>query len=504
MLKLSALFTLLPCLTSATIYELVQKIAGNTFLDSWDYVDGDNIHIDANRFQGAQNYVNGDTSQQLLTFTDGLTGHTIIKVDNTTNLPYGDLRNSIKIITKATYPMGSVWMIDLFHVPYGCGVQPVFWSMAPTQVGGNWPKGGQRFIFLMFCYSSIGTFEALNKEVSSQMMLYTEGKCNASSSNPNQNQASIVNTTDCSDQIQGCATTNGGFPSYGPEFNNGRGGVYITELASTGISIWYFPRNNVPPSMLNSTSINTTEYGIPVANWPASICGSDDFTEDFLPQSLMIEIALCSFSDASSYNRTCPPGDCWMNSIAGNGSNFAEAYFEIGSMLFYNASSISTNSTGTATTAIGAGKDSSANKHKRAIIGIITGSICGFLTIVVVALLAYKKRKNTLKSEGESPFPVPFYSTQQGNIGVLHNLMHALPQPKSPIRKRAVDFNSAELDAADEKTRPPSATASTAPVEIAELMEENDMLRRRLAEVTESVAGGTPPPTYNEDDEHDY
>ncbi|KAF8998845.1 hypothetical protein BDQ17DRAFT_1215548, partial [Cyathus striatus] len=270
-----------------------------------------------------------------LVYVDDATGHTIMKVDNTTNIPTitGGLRNSIKIISQVAYAMGSVWIIDLFHVPYGCGVQPALYISA-----GRWPL-----------HKFIRTFETENKGVFSIMRLHTAGVCNAPSSNPNQNTSSIVNTTDCSTQTSylGCMTTNAGLIPYGREFNNGGGGLYITEFASTGISIWSFPRSNTPHSILNSDRIDTTDLGTPVANWAASICGgSDGFNQNFLPQSLVIEIMLCGDISDLQFNQTCPPGYC-ENYLPGNGSQFGEAYFEIGSVQVFNQSIDTTSASST-------------------------------------------------------------------------------------------------------------------------------------------------------------
>ncbi|KAF8998142.1 hypothetical protein BDQ17DRAFT_1428632 [Cyathus striatus] len=356
-------FTLLPGLVSAAVYDLVLNSTADSF--STDRPTEDSIPFSSSDStpNGSQKYVDAETAFGILPLVDldySEAHHMIIKMDNTTNIPQSAFgsRNSVKIVTQAAYSLGSVWIIDLFHVPYGCGVRPAVWSMAPTQVGGEWPRGG-----------CIGTFEALNKEISSQMMLYTEGKCNASSSNSNQNQASIVNTTDCSGS-EGCITTNAGFPSFGPEFNSAGGGVYITEFAFNGISIWFFPRNNIPP------------------NWAPSICGLEDFTQVFLPQSLAIEIALCDDLSNARYNQTCSPGNCQKETAFGNGSNFSEAYFEIGSVQVFNQTNVTSSNTstnnGTPTGSSGsttdAVKGSDGSKPKVMTIGIIMGVICGFFT----------------------------------------------------------------------------------------------------------------------------
>ena len=61
-----------------------------------------------------------------------------MKVDNVTNVTAGDMRNSVRITTQDFYDYGSVWIIDLLHIPYGCSVWPAFWSKGPL-----WPNDGE-------------------------------------------------------------------------------------------------------------------------------------------------------------------------------------------------------------------------------------------------------------------------------------------------------------------------------------------------------------------------
>lgn len=42
-----------------------------------------------------------------------------MKVDNTTKVNFNDKRNSIRITSKDQYTVGSLWVADILHVPYG-------------------------------------------------------------------------------------------------------------------------------------------------------------------------------------------------------------------------------------------------------------------------------------------------------------------------------------------------------------------------------------------------
>ncbi len=85
-------------------------------------------------------------------------GNAVMKVDNSSSLKFNQNRNSIRISSKDQFTVGSVWVADILHVPYGvrsvpfythevacaddpgyqCSVWGAFWSSAPT-----WPLGGE-------------------------------------------------------------------------------------------------------------------------------------------------------------------------------------------------------------------------------------------------------------------------------------------------------------------------------------------------------------------------
>lgn len=53
------------------------------------------------------------------------TGTAIIKVDNTTFVPYNDKRDSVRITTQDYFGVGTVWVIDALHLPFGCSVRGI-------------------------------------------------------------------------------------------------------------------------------------------------------------------------------------------------------------------------------------------------------------------------------------------------------------------------------------------------------------------------------------------
>lgn len=54
------------------------------------------------------------------------------QVDNTTS-GVGDPtfgRNSIKLVSNASYSLGTLYVVDAVHLPYGCSVWPAIWTLS--------------------------------------------------------------------------------------------------------------------------------------------------------------------------------------------------------------------------------------------------------------------------------------------------------------------------------------------------------------------------------------
>ncbi|GLB38171.1 putative hydrolase family 16 [Lyophyllum shimeji] len=336
---LAAISLLTP--VAATNYDLVKEYAGSTFFDGWTFYD----HFD-NLTNGDAVFVSASVAKSAkLAFVDPATNHAIIKVDNTSTVPFNEKRNTVRITTNDRYGLGSVWVADMLHIPYGCSVWPAWWSQSP-----DWPVGGE-----------IDTLEGVNLVTHNQMGLHTESGCQVV--NPVQLASSIQTSTDCSNLTnhnQGCLVTDGNTASYGQGFAAAGGGVWVTELASSGISIWFFPRANIPSALTSNTkAIDTSTLGTPTGNWPSTGCSMDKF---FSPHNLIFDITLCGdfAGNPAIFNQTCT-GVCYNDYVLGNGSNYATAYFEVASVRVY--SSNGTNNIIKGGSSSGSGSPGAANSN---------------------------------------------------------------------------------------------------------------------------------------------
>ncbi|KAJ7577298.1 glycoside hydrolase family 16 protein [Mycena floridula] len=321
----------------ATSYDMVKIYAGPTFFDGWDF------------YGSFDNLTNGDVNfvtqaaglSEKLAYVDPTTNRAIMKVDNTSTVVFPNKRDTVRIETSDSFGIGSLWTSDIYHVPFGCSVWPAWWSQAPA-----WPAGGE-----------IDTFEGVNQQTLNQMSLHTNQGC--SQVQPVQS-STLINSTDCGFETknnQGCITTNPSPASYGAAFAAAGGGVFVTELAETGVSIWFFSRAQVPASLTsNSSTLNTADLGVPVANYPATGCPIDTF---FAAQHLIFDITLCGDFARPLLAATCNPGPgdnpCYTNFVLGNGANYADAYFDVASVKVYSASGTNTVVTASGQAATGSG-----------------------------------------------------------------------------------------------------------------------------------------------------
>lgn len=297
---------LLPLLASAQ-YQMVKEYIGDHFFDDWQFYNNyDNLTNGNAYFVGAK-----QASKDRLAFVNDA-GHAIMKVDNSSELNPGDKRNTIRVSTTDRYTVGSLWIADILHIPYGCSVWPAWWSSAV-----NWPQGGE-----------IDTLEGVNQVTMSHMALHTKPGCKQS--NTTVETSTLVNSTDCSTLVnnnEGCTVTNPG-ATYGPAFAAAGGGVFVTEFAAKGISIWFFPRSSIPQMLqVNASTIDTSALGTPVANWPSDECNVNSFFE---PQELVFDITLCGDFAGNSgiFLQTCS-GVCYDDWVLGPPSNYDSAYFEV-------------------------------------------------------------------------------------------------------------------------------------------------------------------------------
>ncbi|KAJ4470245.1 concanavalin A-like lectin/glucanase domain-containing protein [Lentinula aciculospora] len=332
LLLLTGLFPL----PSTAIYTPLREYAGDSFFSGWDYYG----NVD-NTTLGNVTYVNQSTGvSQSLTYVDSITGHAIIRVDNFTNIPNASIvnRNSVKITTKEAYPVGSLVIIDAWHIPYGCSVWPAFWTLG---INLEWPQAGEMDII-----------EAINNLGVNQYALHTSSGCSLPS--PSSNSSSSIlqsgNTieTNCTSTFysnEGCLVQESKPNSFGAEFAEAQGGVFATQLDVSGIYIWFWSRSNIPAAISQANSSSkmdiSSDWGTPTVAVPSSGC---NITQYFQAQQLVLDITLCGVwaGVQSIYSSSGCSGQCIDNVIGAGNPTYNDAYWDIAYIRTYLSDTVTT------------------------------------------------------------------------------------------------------------------------------------------------------------------
>ncbi|WVO18318.1 hypothetical protein L204_106033 [Cryptococcus depauperatus] len=319
--------------TKATVYPLVESWHGVDFFNGFRFPP-----------ETYDNTTNGDTfwataqNTSLLYTTPANT--TILKVDNATVVPYLQKRYAPKLFSKTAYDIGTVWVMDAVHLPYGCSVWPAFWTQGP-----KWPEGGE-----------IDIVEGVNGQKTNMIALHTAN--GSSCSTTNTTMTGNLGYPHCDNTLNygsGCTVFDKNENSFGAGFAAAGGGVYIAEWAKEGIRVWFLTRSSVPDSLKReASSLDTSTLGTPVAVYSSSSC---DVESLFGPQTLTINIALCgAFAGLpSQLEQGCAlqgNATCYTTYVINDAAaTYANAYFEINYINVYSShpSPITTISSSTAT-----------------------------------------------------------------------------------------------------------------------------------------------------------
>ncbi|KAJ7190254.1 concanavalin A-like lectin/glucanase domain-containing protein [Mycena pura] len=304
---------------AATYYPLIEY-SGTTFFDGFDFYGA----ID-NTTWGNVTYADAaDATAESLAYVNPA-GNAILRVDNSsTVLATGiQYRKSVRLTSKAQFDIGTLFVIDALHMPYGCSVWPSIWLNGVLEPGQVWPAAGE-----------IDLIEAINLMDHNQMALHSYAGCVQPANVTQLGQSVIHNCNDTT--ASGCTVEETKNNSFGAGFAQANGGAFGLQFDTAGVFMWFWSRPDIPASITQAsptTNMVITDWGVPSAAYPASGCNISQF---FPAQELVVDITLCGLwaGIPSVYAQGCP-GDCFASNIAGNGSNYANAYFEIPSIRTY-------------------------------------------------------------------------------------------------------------------------------------------------------------------------
>jgi hypothetical protein len=293
--------TVLLCLFSLTFaqYSLRKNYTGNAFFDDWDFFTaGDPTH-------GTVNYVNQSYAQEMgYINTDG--GSVYIGCDYKRNVAGNSRgRDSVRISSKASYRYG-LFIMDLSHMPTGCGTWPAWWLVGP-----NWPSGGE-----------IDIIEGVNTATNDQTTLHTNAGCDMSKVDKNSFTGRSVSTNCLGNS--GCGIV-ANMANYGEPFNQAGGGVYVMEWTTDFIRTFYFGRNNVPQD-INSGKPQPNNWGKPYALFDL---GSNCPDSHFVAEVIVINLTFCGDWAGNVFSQQCKNMGTCSAFVKDNPNKFSDAYWRI-------------------------------------------------------------------------------------------------------------------------------------------------------------------------------
>lgn len=306
--------------TGKAVWVLQDTYEGKTFFDDWTFYTG------PDPTNGLVNFLDHDDA-----FAQGLAyvqddGKVIMKGDNTTVLPVGTNRPSVRIQSNKSYT-GGLFILDLNRAPWGCGVWPAFWTLGANV---TWPAGGE-----------IDILEGVHDNVHNQVTWHTEPGCNLTASPSGQNNftGTPVGQLDCDANINsnaGCGITDWSRVSYGEQFDAQGGGMYAMKWDETGIAVWYFYRVSLPQDILDGVPDPTT-WVTPSALLSPDGCDPFKF---FNNHAIVFDITFCGDWAGNTYATTpgCT-GTCTDHLT--NPANFVNASWSINSLKVYRKQDLS-------------------------------------------------------------------------------------------------------------------------------------------------------------------
>jgi len=298
-------------------FELIDLYEGQNFFEGWEFFSF------RDPTNGNVNYLNeNDAFAKNLAFVQP-DNTTVLAVDDTTFLPEGGFRDSVRINTKKSYT-GGLFIADFWAMPHGCSVWPAWWSVGP-----QWPTGGE-----------IDIVEGVNDQATNQMTLHTSEGCTIerqASPDPNFNvnvaTTGQILTTQCAflnGNNDGCAFADTDTRSHGKGFNLIGGGVFAHYWEKDRIRVWHFPRCEIPPDIYERNP-DPESWPTPAAIFTSANC---DIEHHFHDHQLVLDTTICGDFAGGQYPNSGCPGTC-AQAVA-DPKNFKFAKWKINYIAVYN------------------------------------------------------------------------------------------------------------------------------------------------------------------------
>ncbi|KAI0769731.1 concanavalin A-like lectin/glucanase domain-containing protein [Trametes elegans] len=259
-------------------YTLADEYIGQGFLNGFVWETEDDLT------HGRVNYISqAEALQKNLTFVSDTK---FVMAADSANVVPPDARgrDSIRIHSAKAYDEAVV-VLDLQHMPEGCGTWPAFWTLSET---GPWPNGGE-----------IDIVEGVNLAKTNQAALHTMPNCTME--NTLRLMTGNATAPNCDVNVNyntGCTVAFRKPATYGPNFNAAGGGYYaLARSKKEGVRIWFWGRDDCTvPEEVRAPKPGqevhpTLWWGLPEAAFPLG--ENCDYESHFAPHQLTFDLTFC-------------------------------------------------------------------------------------------------------------------------------------------------------------------------------------------------------------------
>ena len=253
-------------------------------------------------------------------------------------------RKSVRLHSKATYADGGLFVLDLAHMPGGCGQWPAFWLLGPEP----WPENGE-----------VDIIEQVDLATQTLTTLHTTEGCSMDGTNSSMTGSwaagddASTEATDCyidapgQWENQGCQIVADSPVSFGQALNGAGGGVYALEwVADDHFAAWFWSaRDGGAPADVKARDPDVASWGEPYAHF--ALGDNCPGAQHFADLALIFDLTFCG--DWSGYDQ---PYGC-ADEIAANGwpatcdsfvrdypAEFSDAYWLVNELAVYSPTTL--------------------------------------------------------------------------------------------------------------------------------------------------------------------
>lgn len=301
-------------------YQVTEEYTADNFFDKFDFFTS--TFTDGDSWDPTHGYVQyrSQADAESMGLVSTANGQVYIGADsNSTYDPEGKGRDSVRITSKATYN-GGLMVAKFAHLPaQACGAWPAFWSYASP-----WLTTGE-----------IDFYEGWNLMGYNRIAMHVNetlaGACTLSSTTGA--VAGTVMTDDCNNDVDGSGC---GVQDATNIWGSATGGTFAWEWTDAAIKVWTWAPGSEPADVTAGTpDPSASSWGQPQLLVEQSNC---DLTKAFGDLQLTFNIDFCgdTAGTPSIWNSTCSAqGSTCASYVANNPSAFADTYFSVDSIRFY-------------------------------------------------------------------------------------------------------------------------------------------------------------------------